>query len=133
MIFIGTYFLIGIVLSIWALMRRRRSRHSGLGPLLWLGEPFFGLALFALWPLWLIVQVFDQSIEEPAAPQEYISEDLTGRTGVVVIELRPTGRVKIDHKLYEARSEGDLLPVGARVVVKSSRLGELLVAKAVGV
>ena len=133
MIFILVYLGIGILLSGWVLVSRPKPKNPELSPLSFLTEPYVGWILFLIWPLWLAFQILDRDIEVTAAPQEYLSEELTGHTGEVVLELRPTGRVRVDGKLYDARSNGDILPVGTSIIVSHCRLGELKVDKVVGV
>jgi hypothetical protein len=44
-------------------------------------------------------------------------EALIGHIGVAVTPLRPAGRVDVNHRIYEASSEGGFIDTGSRVEV----------------
>ncbi|MDZ7816107.1 MAG: NfeD family protein [Planctomycetota bacterium] len=45
------------------------------------------------------------------------TQELVGKTGMALTELRPTGRVEIDDDIYDAQSEGGFLDKGSKVKV----------------
>lgn len=72
------------------------------------------------------------TLQDAKAPQidEAPATPLEGRTGTVVTTLRPVGRIALDGTEYDAVSDSEMLPVGARVVVIAVRPGELVVRRA---
>jgi membrane-bound serine protease (ClpP class) len=54
---------------------------------------------------------------------------LTGREGVVVTPLVPTGQIEIDGRRHEAQSLDGRLPAGARVKVTGAQNFSLTVTK----
>lgn len=125
------YLLIGLIASCWVIFTKPKPKNPDLNPIWVLLDHHFGWLLFLLWPLWLVVMLIDRQAESVAAPQEHISDDLVGHTGVVVLEFRPLGRVRVDGKLYDAMSPKRALPIGTPVRVLSQKLGELVVEEVV--
>ncbi|MBS0627311.1 MAG: hypothetical protein JSS09_03765 [Verrucomicrobia bacterium] len=48
---------------------------------------------------------------------EKIEENLVGKSGVVCTELKPSGHVRIEEKVYQATTQGGFLPSGTDVEV----------------
>ena len=63
--------------------------------------------------------------------QGYVSasfdEDLTRKKGVVSTELKPSGHVRIEGKVYQAISQGDFIVQGIEVEVVSMKGSHLIV------
>lgn len=53
--------------------------------------------------------------------------DLIGKKGTVRTELKPSGHVMIEGKIYQAMSEGGFLPKGTEITVASVRGSHLVV------
>ncbi len=125
------YLLMGVVASCVFLIWKPKAKHAELNPLAGLAEPYSGLVFFLLWPLFVGVMFFDRRIPEEtfAAPQEHAAPSRIGAEGVVVLEFRPLGRVRIDGKLFDATCADRSLPVGTKIRVVSQKLGELTVEK----
>jgi len=54
---------------------------------------------------------------------------LTGKTGIADTMLRPSGKVRIDDKMYDAKSEFGYIDKGVTVVVTHSESGQIYVVK----
>lgn len=48
---------------------------------------------------------------------EKIEENLIGKEGIVSTELKPSGHIRIEGKIYQALSQGEFLPKGSLVEV----------------
>lgn len=130
--FAVVYFGLGLICAAWAVCRRKKL-EAGLFVSLFC-DPLFGFVGFLFWPVWLCALLMQRDGDGvPATVKEHVTETIRGEEVEVVVELRPTGRVKIGHLHFEARDEeGGIVPVGTHVVVTGKRLGELTVRKAVG-
>lgn len=47
----------------------------------------------------------------------FFTESLKGRTGIAHTVLRPSGKIMIDHKLYDAFTQGEYIEKGSTVIV----------------
>jgi membrane-bound serine protease (ClpP class) len=72
----------------------------------------------------------EQRLEEGYVGVETLQRDLVGETGVAHTVLRPSGKVMIKDKLYDAKSEYGLIEKGTEVKVIRYETGQLYVVKA---
>lgn len=56
-----------------------------------------------------------------------IEDDLIGKTGEVITQLRPVGKVLINSKSYTCKSLGQFIPKGSRVKIVSTESNNLIV------
>lgn len=56
-----------------------------------------------------------------------IEEELLGKTGVVYTELKPSGHIRIEEKVYQATSQGPFLPKGTVVEVIEMKSSHVIV------
>ena len=56
-------------------------------------------------------------------------ENLIGETGICVTVLRPSGRVEINGKVYQAVSTGGFIEVGESVLVSDTDENQIVVKK----
>ena len=56
-------------------------------------------------------------------------ENLIGKNAITVTVLRPSGRVDIEGKIYQAMSTGDYIESGEKVMVSSTDENQLVVKK----
>lgn len=73
--------------------------------------------------------------DEQRASEGYISSvtklDLTGKTGIALTDLRPSGKILIDNVRYDALSEGEFIIKGTEVVVIKHETISIFVRKLV--
>ena len=124
---IGGYLLIGVVVLIWS------SRHPDRHPFLrtipaMLGDPIVSGCLFpitgilgiALWPVLLLVDLCVPSVRLDAhssAPQDGGDTPAVGSVGISVTALKPSGKIEIERKRFDATCVKDFVPEGRRVRV----------------
>ncbi|MES2198611.1 MAG: NfeD family protein [Chlamydiota bacterium] len=58
---------------------------------------------------------------------EKLEENLVGKTGVVCTELKPSGHVRIEEKVYQATSQGPFLSQGSVVEVIEMKSSHVIV------
>ncbi len=122
---LAAYILIGITLCLIVASRKGKTGRRSESPLLMLFDPGWPVILF--WPLWLGIVLVERSF--PKTPQIPPSTpfDPIGKTGRVVTDLRPTGRIQIGSTHYDARSDGRIIPAGVNVRVVARSMAELIV------
>ena len=59
----------------------------------------------------------------------YSTNFLIGETGICVTVLRPSGRVEINGKVYQAVSMGEFIEVGESVMVSDTDENQIVVKK----
>ena len=99
--------LLGLILSLWATRKLLTSTAFGR------------LSLRS-----------EQRIEEGFIGVETKQKNLVGETGVAHTVLRPSGRVMIKDKLYDAKSEYGFIEKGEAVKVMRYETGQVYVVKA---
>jgi len=72
----------------------------------------------------------EQLKEEGYIGVETEQESLVGETGVAHTVLRPSGRVKINEKIYDAKSEYGFIEKGETVKIIRYETGQVYVVKA---
>lgn len=92
------------------------------------------ITILALWTMGLDVVELTQlvlPIKEPVKEEvpaiEVTLAPLVGKTGRVVVTLKPVGRVMIDGQAYEAKSEVELMEIGEKVKVVGANEWMLIV------
>jgi membrane-bound ClpP family serine protease len=106
----------------------KEGKAAGLNPIELLISPS-GWLVFLFWPVVLIVAYVDQQIDLPTTAKEGPVDSLKGKTGVVVVGLKPIGRVEVEGSVYDAITEAGPLEAGTQVVVVGRRLGQLVVER----
>jgi len=99
--------LLGLILSLWATRKLLTSTAFG------------NLSLKS-----------EQRIEEGYVGVETEQDNLVGETGIAHTVLRPSGHVKIQDKLYDAKSEYGFIEKGEAVKVVRYETGQVYVVKA---
>jgi membrane-bound ClpP family serine protease len=130
--FLAAYLIIGLSVSVWVIASRPRldAKDVMRVPLDIHTGPYIGVFVFLLWPIWLAVILVNKGTDVIAAPQEYLTRELVGKNGDVVVVLQPRGRVRVEGKLYDATSPQGVLTAGTMVIVTGRKLGELTVERA---
>jgi membrane-bound serine protease (ClpP class) len=100
---------IGLVAAIWAANRLLTSHFRA----------FAGLALGA-----------NQDLDKGYVGVESTQKTLVGKTGTAQTVLRPSGKVSIEGKIYDAKSEYGLIDKGTEVKVLRYETGQVYVTKA---
>lgn len=78
---------------------------------------FFGESLLTLPGFNKLVLTSDQEAEKGYSVKRLDLYNLIGKEAIVLNQLRPTGKVTIDDKIYEATSDAGLVEIGTRVRV----------------
>jgi membrane-bound serine protease (ClpP class) len=71
----------------------------------------------------------EQRIEEGFVGVETEQHSLSGKTGTAHTVLRPSGKVEVDGKIYDAKSEYGLIEKGSKVKVVRYETGQIYVVK----
>ena len=82
--------------------------------------------------LWHKLMLKNASTKEEgfvSAPQE---DDIVGKEGIVLTELRPAGSVQIENRRFAVVSEGDFIEKGAKVIVVSVNGRRIVVKRLLG-
>ena len=82
--------------------------------------------------LWHKLMLKNASTKEEgfvSAPQE---DDIVGKEGIVLTELRPAGSVQIENRRFDVVSEGDFIEKGAKVIVVSVNGRRIVVKRLLG-
>lgn len=103
---------------------------------LWMGAVYLsvllGLSLLvSLLALKMIKRSKDQFClhkDQEGFSSSVFTEELTGKEGFVSTELKPSGHVRIEGKIYQALSQGDFISKNCKVEVVSMK-GSYLVVK----
>ena len=97
-------------------------------------EPISILVLFdpimiAAWPIMLVMSAIEraQPPENKIESRDSEPEDYSHKTGTVIVELRPTGKIEIGNIILDARSKFGIVATGRKVPVVGRELGELIV------
>ncbi|MEA3447985.1 MAG: NfeD family protein [Bacteroidota bacterium] len=68
-----------------------------------------------------------QKTEEGYISTDYSWRDMIGKTGTASSDLRPSGKIKIDEKIYDAKAINGYIEQGSPVIVKRFETGQLYV------
>jgi len=100
---------------------------------------FLGLFLGAIGTCYLAIRhvkksgrrnaFFLQEDQKGFVAAKKIDEELLGKLGVVITELKPAGHVRIEDRVYQAVSQGEFLPKDTYVEVISLQGAHLIVQK----
>ncbi|MBP2078180.1 NfeD family protein [Oceanobacillus polygoni] len=104
--------------------------YAVLGVLLGTGASFFFLKVFKRREMWTKLALKDQLTKEAgynSMNMEY--EQLVGKEGITLNDLRPVGTVKINNKDYSAVSDGQWIPKNSKVKVTQVDGTKILVEK----
>ncbi|MBL9203107.1 MAG: NfeD family protein [Opitutaceae bacterium] len=126
MALIAGYFVGGLVAMTWLAVRRKDAVagmfNSGFS------EPLWWIVGLPLWPVWIAVAVADARLpQQDKGDSASAAPDLIGAHGVVVVELRPVGKVQVADKVFDARSDGASLIAGTTVRVVGRSMSDLIV------
>ena len=58
-----------------------------------------------------------------------VNENLLRQVGVTITQMRPTGKIKIEEKQYDALTSGEFLEVGESIVIVKIQGGQIYVEK----
>ena len=108
-----------------AISSNTRKQATSIFPLL---DPFMIVA----WPIMLLISAIER-MQPPAKKIELQNSEPKGysnKTGTVVVELRPAGKVRVENAFLVARSRFGVVAVGCRIQVGGKELGELIVEEA---
>ena len=118
----GTLATIGLASMLTSVALAADNLTSGLyavlGVLLGTGASFFFLKVFKRREMWTKLALKDQLTKEAgynSMNMEY--EQLVGKEGITLNDLRPVGTVKINKKDYSAVSDGQWIPKNSKVKV----------------
>ena len=130
----GTLATIGLASMLTSVALAADNLTSGLyavlGVLLGTGASFFFLKVFKRRELWTKLALKDQLTKEAgynSMNMEY--EQLVGKEGITLNDLRPVGTVKINKKDYSAVSDGQWIPKNSKVKVTQVDGTKILVEK----
>ncbi|MBQ6448896.1 NfeD family protein [Oceanobacillus profundus] len=130
----GTLATIGLASMLTSVALAADNLTSGLyavlGVLLGTGASFFFLKVFKRREMWTKLALKDQLTKEAgynSMNMEY--EQLVGKEGITLNDLRPVGTVKINKKDYSAVSDGQWIPKNSKVKVTQVDGTKILVEK----
>jgi membrane-bound ClpP family serine protease len=96
--------------------------------LLAMGVLAVAAGLLFVWLRWFAVRFFRRGFTLSATVGNIArDENLAGRQGVALTELRPLGRAEIDGRRYDVRCQSGAAPAGTPIEVVSLEPGNLLV------
>ncbi|WP_340001899.1 NfeD family protein [Oceanobacillus sp. FSL K6-0127] len=130
----GTLATIGLASMLTSVALAADNLTSGLyavlGVLVGTGASFFFLKVFKRREMWTKLALKDQLTKEAgynSMNMEY--EQLVGKEGITLNDLRPVGTVKINKKDYSAVSDGQWIPKNSKVKVTQVDGTKILVEK----
>ena len=130
----GTLATIGLASMLTSVALAADNLTSGLyavlGVLLGTGASFFFSKVFKRREMWTKLALKDQLTKEAgynSMNMEY--EQLVGKEGITLNDLRPVGTVKINKKDYSAVSDGQWIPKNSKVKVTQVDGTRILVEK----
>lgn len=80
--------------------------------------------------LWKQMELSPAAITAPDQPTGFVPASLVGATGVTETMLRPSGKARIDGKLVDVVTQGDIIEKGQRVKVIEAHGAQVIVTKA---
>lgn len=123
MIVFGIYILVGFVacfvdLAISTEKKKAMSAWALMDPV-----------MIVAWPIMLVVSAIEgmQPPEKKVDHQVSEPKDYLNKTGTVVVELRPAGKIRVETIVLDARSRFGVIAVGCAVRVVGKELGEHIV------
>ncbi len=129
----GLFGLLAAAAYVYALILGfRESRELGVQVLalgLVIGPPafFYGMKLMRKTRLGRAAMLAPPTPEETGRPEVAAEALLAGKEGLAATDLRPSGKIELDGRRYDAVSVSNFLLKGARVRVLRAEGGRLLV------
>lgn len=110
MIYLAAYLFLGFVICLVVHVRGPRAGENLGAVLSVFDERSWLIALF--WPVWLVIYAIERDFAKEEQKAGIQQASFIGRHGVVVSELRPSGRVRIADQIVDARAEAGVIPEG---------------------
>lgn len=115
MIYLGRYFIFGVIVCGIVAIRHRKHAEDGISALNFLvdGNPLSFFMFLAFWPVLLFAQISDKKELETRKnkPLETRIEkcDLMGHSGCATTDLNPSGKVLVGAISVDAISKGQFI------------------------
>ena len=79
--------------------------------------------------LWRQMELSPAAVTAPDKPTDFVPQNIVGATGVTETMLRPSGKARIDGKLVDVVTQGDMIEKGQRVTVIEAHGAQVIVTK----
>jgi membrane-bound serine protease (ClpP class) len=78
---------------------------------------------------WKKMELSPAAVTAPDKPTDFVAAHIVGATGVTETMLRPSGKARIDGKLVDAMTQGEMIEKGQRVKVIGANGAQVIVVK----
>ncbi len=121
----GGTLIVGAIISSWKLLGHNTAIVVASGSALLAGLITYISFKFRLWKMF--VEEGTESRAKGFSSHKGSLEQLTGKTGEVITDLRPAGTVIVDGKKYDGVTEGDFIEKGKTIIVIGVSTGQVKV------